>query len=120
LTNPLSAEEIREIAAGLPPQAAAGALVKAANEHGGPDNVSVILIRVAGGSSGLDWQRVKGLAASLARRETWHQAATTLEQSVTGRGLNWRSPALLGVLLLSAVVLALAGFALGWLLFRLF
>lgn len=120
LTSPLSAEEIGEVAAGLPPQAAAGALVKAANERGGPDNVSVILIRVAGRAGGLDWQTVKGLAASVARRETWQRAANGLEQFAAGRELNWRSPAFLAGLLLSAVVLTLAGFALGWLLFRLF
>jgi serine/threonine protein phosphatase PrpC len=116
LTNPLSGKEIGEIATALPPQAAAVALVKAANERGGPDNVSVILIRV----DGLDRHAVVELVASLARRETWQRAAKGLKQLAAGKELDWRSPAFLGVLLLSALVLALAGFALGWVLFRLF
>lgn len=46
LTNPLSDEEIRGVlTAGLDAQGAAQRLVDLANDHGGPDNITVVLIR---------------------------------------------------------------------------
>lgn len=46
LTNPLSDEEIRGVlTSGLEAQGAAQRLVDLANEHGGPDNITVVLIR---------------------------------------------------------------------------
>ncbi|MDQ3931963.1 MAG: SpoIIE family protein phosphatase, partial [Actinomycetota bacterium] len=45
LTNPLSDEEIRSVlASGLDAQGASQRLVDLANEHGGPDNITVVLI----------------------------------------------------------------------------
>lgn len=47
LWNLISEEEIRNTVFGTPtPQAACEALVKLANERGGPDNISVILVKV--------------------------------------------------------------------------
>lgn len=46
LTTPLSDLEIGTIAARYPPQQAAQALIEAANDRGGPDNVSVIVIEL--------------------------------------------------------------------------
>ncbi|MEJ2209999.1 MAG: SpoIIE family protein phosphatase, partial [Anaerolineae bacterium] len=48
LTGPLPDAEIGAIARRRQPQEAARRLVEAANEQGGPDNVSVILVQVAG------------------------------------------------------------------------
>jgi len=47
LTGPLPDAEIRAIIQHRPPQEAARRLVQAANERGGPDNVSVIVVRLA-------------------------------------------------------------------------
>jgi serine/threonine protein phosphatase PrpC len=48
LTTPLSDDEICQNVAAHPPQKAAEVLVHAANDRGGPDNVSVIVIQVVG------------------------------------------------------------------------
>ena len=47
LTKMVTEEEIKKLAAGADLDGAARALVAAANEHGGRDNVTVILARVA-------------------------------------------------------------------------
>jgi PPM family protein phosphatase len=46
LTEPLTDEEISRLAAAGDPEQAAAALIDAANEAGGPDNVSVLLVAV--------------------------------------------------------------------------
>lgn len=48
LYNVLDDEEIREIAAGKPPQAACKNLLEAANERGTPDNLTAAVVRVTG------------------------------------------------------------------------
>ena len=91
LTTPLSDDEIGAIAGRGAPQAAAEALVQAANERGGPDNISVILIAVTG--------REKGASSLL-----------------TGKGLRW--PILLAMALLFALAVVGLGFVLGLLIFH--
>jgi serine/threonine protein phosphatase PrpC len=48
LWNLVSEETIREIVSGNSPQEACGKLVQMANERGGPDNITVILVQVPG------------------------------------------------------------------------
>ena len=56
LTTPLVDKEIEHIASRHTAQHAAEALVQAANDRGGPDNVSVILIEVTGRSTAGGWR----------------------------------------------------------------
>ena len=105
LTTPLSDDEIRAIAGRGAPQAAAEALIQAANERGGPDNVSVILIAVTG--------RERGAPRSLLHPATWQAQAADL---LTGKGLRW--PILLAIVLLLVLAVVGLGFILGLLIFH--
>jgi protein phosphatase len=46
LTNQVLDEEIAHIVSMMPPESAAQALVQLANERGGPDNITVLLVRI--------------------------------------------------------------------------
>jgi serine/threonine protein phosphatase PrpC len=104
LTTPLTDAEIREIAARHPPQEASEALVQAANERGGPDNVSVLLVEVK--------------RPGRARRSLAKDAGR--EPRAGGSSLADRlrlSPGLVVAAILTAMILLALGFALGLLLF---
>jgi serine/threonine protein phosphatase PrpC len=115
LTTPLADPEIREIAARYRPQKASEALVQAANERGGPDNVSVLVVEVKGpGRSGR------------AGRPMAREAGRGLLAGFPGLGDSLRalaqgrlrpSPALIAAAILAALALLGLGFALGTLLF---
>ncbi|MGD2206632.1 MAG: protein phosphatase 2C domain-containing protein [Anaerolineae bacterium] len=113
LTTPLSDEEIRHIAGRYPAQAGAEALVRAANERGGPDNVSVILIQVAGRHS------PGGLLAALGMSRTWQMISEHLERALVGG--EWeilRSPLFVVVILMLVLLVLLGlGFLLGLVIF---
>jgi protein phosphatase len=74
LSNLVSAEEIGEAAVRDAPSIAARRLVELANERGGPDNVTVVIVRVGGdaplqsGGTGsrVPWLFLAGFAAALA------------------------------------------------------
>jgi serine/threonine protein phosphatase PrpC len=119
LTTPLSDDEIRDVSARFPPQGAANALVKAANDRGGPDNVSVIMIQVTGSRTFVDWQSSRDVLATLVRPSTWQQAAVELRDSVSADEQGVRSPVFVGAAVLIALALLILGFVLGWLIFRL-
>jgi serine/threonine protein phosphatase PrpC len=119
LTTPLSDDEIREISVRFPPQEAAKALVRAANDRGGPDNVSVIMIQVTGSRTLVDWKTTRDVLATLAQPGTWRQAAVELQDSISADEQGYRSPVFLGAALLIALALLILGFVLGWLIFRL-
>jgi serine/threonine protein phosphatase PrpC len=119
LTTPLSDDDIRDISLGLPGQEAAGALVRAANDRGGPDNVSVIIVDVTDSKTAIDWQTPQRFLARWTRPETWRQVAKDLRDGVFADGKGYRSPRFLGALLLLALALITLGFVLGWLIFRL-
>lgn len=106
LTTPLSDDEIRQVATGRPPQAAAEALVQAANERGGPDNVSVIVIQVAGPGS----SSAAGRQLSV---ERWGNALTQLLNSLPGADQGWRSAQFLVIVGLIVLALLGLGFLLG-------
>jgi protein phosphatase len=104
LTTPVPEAEILAIARRHPSQAAAERLVEKANERGGPDNVSVILIQF--GDRGPTFQPQVWLQMLL-------NAYRELEKEAK------RRPALfLFLLLLLALILVAVGFFLGLVLFR--
>jgi serine/threonine protein phosphatase PrpC len=108
LSVPVPDEEIARVAAELPPQAAAEALVQAANDRGGPDNVSVILVAVS------ETRSAPGLAAWL-RPEAWpNVVGYLLGIQIAGRSTMW----LFVIVLLLVLVLVGLGFGLGLALFR--
>jgi serine/threonine protein phosphatase PrpC len=108
LTAPVSDEEIARVAADRPPQEAAEALVQAANDRGGPDNVSVILLEVAGSRPD------PGLARWL-RPEAWPGVVASLLGVQPAAGSRtW----LFVIVLLLVLVLVGLGFGLGLILFR--
>ena len=100
LTTPLSDAEICDIAGRYRPQKASEALVRAANERGGPDNVSVLVAEVKGPGQ--------------APRKV--PAVPDLESLLARVGLRL-SPALIAAVILGAMILVGLGFALGLLLF---
>jgi protein phosphatase len=51
LTGVVTPDEVGAVAATLPPEEAAKLLVHLANLRGGPDNITVLIVRVGGGSS---------------------------------------------------------------------
>jgi protein phosphatase len=112
LTTPLSDDEIQAIVERHPPQEAAEALVKAANDGGGPDNVSVILVRVTGAPSGSVRQSPFDVLTSLFQPETLHNIIAELQMVVSGEQ-SWRSPLFFAVVLFVTATLLCLGFALG-------
>jgi serine/threonine protein phosphatase PrpC len=116
LTRPLPDAEIRAIAGRGTAQGAAEALVRAANEHGGPDNVSVIVIHVTGGPAA-EWHTPGELLAALAWPETWRQMVELLPRLLIGDRAAWQSPIAFVVLALAILALLGFGFLLGLLLF---
>jgi serine/threonine protein phosphatase PrpC len=110
LTTPLCDEEIRKIMAAQPPQETAEALVQAANERGGPDNVSVIVIQVVG-------QAPAQAPGQVLRFETWRETLKDLSRFLPGRGQGPWSPLLLVTILLAALALIGLGFVLGLIIF---
>lgn len=65
LTTPLSDRRIQALAGRYSPQEAAEALVQAANEQGGPDNVSVILVEVGGAEDAMSPVALRALPGAL-------------------------------------------------------
>jgi serine/threonine protein phosphatase PrpC len=120
LTTPLSDEEICDVAVHTPhsSQQGAEALVQAANDRGGPDNISVILVRVAGRSMSAGWQTAGGGLAALVRPETWKLVVESLLQAVLGEEQGFRSPVFIVVVLLLVLAVIALGFILGLVIFR--
>jgi len=113
LTTPLSNKEIRDIAVSHSPQPAVEALVKAANEQGGPDNVSVILVQVSERRGAPRWRTPGEMLAALLRPETWQWL---IESMLTEEG--FRSPVFIVVLVLFVLAVIGLGFVLGLVLLR--
>jgi serine/threonine protein phosphatase PrpC len=103
LTTPLSNDEIGDVASRYPVQRGAEALVALANERGGPDNVSVILIDVSGRQESAAPHSLKDVWETVSAAETWQQ--------------RLRSPVFIAILLLAALALIGLGFVLGLILF---
>ena len=93
--------------------------MRAANERGGPDNVSVIIIDVVGSRTFVDWRAPQRLLAGLVRPAAWRQVADELHDVVLADGKGYHSPRFLGAVLLLALALIILGFVMGWLIFRL-
>lgn len=109
LTTPLSDGEIGEIVGAHPSQAAAEALVRAANERGGPDNVSVIVIRVVGSPS-------NGRSRGAHRLDPPSGLWKGLLHLLPGAGPGLQSPLFLVMIVLIALALIGLGVILGLLL----
>ena len=104
LTTPLGDDEIRAIAGRGAPQAAAEALIQAANRRGGPDNISVILIAV----TGREKSRADDLTSLLFHPASWQALAADL----WNKGGSRRALLIAAVLLLALAVIVL-GFIVG-------
>lgn len=108
LTTPLSDAEITEIADRYPPQKASEALIQAANERGGPDNVSALVVKVKGPGQG---------RAGGAGREASEGILTWMDRALgLVPGKLRPTPALIAAAILAALILVGLGFALGLLL----
>ena len=117
LSGPVTDREIGAVVSALPPEEACRFLVDLANLHGGPDNITVIIVRV--GSAGEanrepqvnSWTGLrKGSRFSpLSRRELWPSLALTLGIvfGVSAILLTYADlPGNLGVFLLAALAVA--------------
>jgi protein phosphatase len=116
LTSPLTDAEIGDLALRYQPQKAALALVKAANDKGGPDNVSVILVSVTDLKVALSWQTPGELLSMLIQPETWRLVVENLLGASFG-GQGCRSPVFVALVVLLIVAVVGLGFILGLLLF---
>jgi len=103
LTSPLPDERIQALAGRYPPQEAAEALVRAANERGGPDNVSVVLVEVTEGGSATP------LSTRGYLQEVWDSLSRVLPAEIRQRPA-W---VLILALLLAALMIIGLGFVLG-------
>jgi len=113
LTTPLSGDQIRAVAGRCPPQEAAEALVRAANEQGGPDNVSVILVEVLGSGTAASQGAVRDILRAWTSGDAWRGALTSLRTALP-EGVR-ESPTwviTLALLLATLIVIGL-GFVLG-------
>lgn len=109
LTTPLSDVEIRDIAGRYPPQRASEALIQAANERGGPDNVSALVVEVKGPG--------QGRAPVSAGQNLPSKLSAGVERVLRlVPGDLHLSPALIAAAVLAAIILVGLGFALGLLL----
>lgn len=113
LTTPLTDQEIRDIIAEGRPQRAADALVQAANDKGGPDNVSVIVVEVAGVDGEPVWESPGELLLALTRPQTWQW----IIESVVGGEEHVRSPVFIALVVLFVLAVVGLGFVLGLVLF---
>jgi hypothetical protein len=118
LTTPLPDDEIRGFVMKDPPQRAVEKLVEAANERGGPDNISVLMIEVAGSWAGTGWSSPGEWLAALSRPEAWQVYVEDLAASLFGGEGGFRSPLSILVVVLLVLVIVGLGFVLGLLIFR--
>ncbi len=110
LTGPLPDPEIQAILERHPPQEAAQRLIEAANDRGGPDNVSVILIRLMSQPS--SWREAWGSLRDRFRPTGFDQAGM-LGPAPSGLPTTL----LIGLVLLTILVLVGLGFVVGSVLF---
>jgi serine/threonine protein phosphatase PrpC len=110
LTTPLSDEEIATILAAHGSQASAQALVQAANERGGPDNVSIIVIHVVG--------RAKAWAlGSQPWLDTGRVVLNEILRLLPGADHGLQSGRFIAMIVLAVLTLVGLGFVLGLFLF---
>jgi serine/threonine protein phosphatase PrpC len=114
LTTILADAEIREIADRHPSQKASEALVQAANERGGPDNVSVLMVEVQGpGQQG----RASGQALANGGQRLLQKVLPWADwERLLAPSGGHLYPALIAAAILAAMLLLGLGFSLGLLL----
>ncbi len=136
LTTPLTDGEIGQIAARHSPQEAAEALVRAANDRGGPDNVSVILFEVLegefapargvlqgptphksllgkGGFAATASSALQDIWLTLTAPRFWRKVLESLERSLPGGKQQSRTLLLIVLIVLMLLTLVGLGFILG-------
>jgi protein phosphatase len=117
LTTPLPDEEICDIGSRYPPPKAAEALVQTANERGGPDNVSVIVIGIASRETTLGRDGRQNTPGAITSPDAWRSAVESIQQFISDGNRDFRSPVFLAMVLLVILVLIGLGFVLGLILF---
>jgi len=117
LTTPLPDDEIRDFVARYPPQRAVEKMVESANERGGPDNISVMVIEVAGSRAGASWPSPGEWLAALSRPEVWQAYVEDMAASLFGGEQGFRSPLFILVVVVLVLVIVGLGFVLGLLIF---
>ena len=110
LTTPVSDPEINAIMLRHPPQQAAEALVAAANQKGGPDNISVIVVRVLGQGAEVDEPTFPSTLERLTRPDAWLDWAKDLQDLVPVEDERLRR----ALLILAVLLIAVAVMGLGW------
>lgn len=113
LSGPVPDEEIGAIASRFPVQKAVERLVRAANEGGGADNISVILVEVAAGRPISGWSVAQDLAESWLRPAVWRNAVATFAKSLPQGTEGARSPLFIVLAALAALLLIGLGVVVG-------
>jgi protein phosphatase len=116
LTTPVSDEQIRSIAGRYPAQKAAEALIQAANQVGGPDNVSVILVEVTSKTASVRHTIVE-MWETLTSPDFWQRTSMHIQQALPEGNQGLRSPLVVALIVLIILVLLGLGFILGLILF---
>lgn len=113
LSGPVPEEQIIAIASRFPVQKAVERLVWAANEKGGADNISAILVEVAAGRPASRGRAIQEFAETWLRPQVWRNAVDTFARSLPQGAGSLRSPLLMVLAALAALLLIGLGVVVG-------
>jgi protein phosphatase len=113
LSGPVAEEEIGAIAGRFPVQRAVERLVRAANEKGGADNISAILVEVVAGRPVSRRQALQEFAETWLRPAVWQNALHAFARSLPRGAESLRSPLVILLAALAALLLIGLGVVVG-------